>query len=222
MLLHGGAGTHSMSALADALSDHGEVLLPTHPGFDGTVRPVGLVSIHDLAAHYLQLLARDQRRDVVLVGNSMGGWLAVEMGLADSERFSRIIVLDPVGIEGTIVNPMAHEPLERLHLAFHNPRLAFGLAKPDTPPSVMVGNAAALKSYAGEHAMYDPTLHGRLPELRVPTTVVWGEADRIVDVAYGRRFAAAIPNAELVVLAEAGHFPQIEQRERVVRLITGR
>ena len=68
----------------------------------------------------------------------------------------------------------------------------------------------------GENAMADPTLSTRLHEITNPTLVVWGEADRIADPAYGRAFAAAIPGAEFLLLAETGHLPQLETPDRLL------
>ena len=74
---------------------------------------------------------------------------------------------------------------------------------------VMAGNRAALAVYGGQ-SMVDPTLAARLAGIKVPTLVLWGEADRIADADYGRAFAAAIPGAEFRLLAKTGHVPQIE------------
>jgi pimeloyl-ACP methyl ester carboxylesterase len=50
--------------------------------------------------------------------------------------------------------------------------------------------------------------------------VVWGEADRIADPDYGRAFAAAIPGARFAELAGAGHLPQIEAPDRLLKLVS--
>jgi pimeloyl-ACP methyl ester carboxylesterase len=58
--------------------------------------------------------------------------------------------------------------------------------------------------------MTDPGLRGRLAGVRVPTLVVWGEADRIADPDYGRAYAGAIPGARFALLRGTGHVPQVE------------
>ena len=67
--------------------------------------------------------------------------------------------------------------------------------------------------------MQDPTLLGRLATVTVPTLVVWGEADRIGDLDYGRAYAAAIPGARFEVVARAGHLPQLENPEALHVLV---
>jgi pimeloyl-ACP methyl ester carboxylesterase len=74
--------------------------------------------------------------------------------------------------------------------------------------AVMAGNFAALKVYS--NGMVDPALRGRLSAITVPTLVVWGESDRVVDPEYGRAYANAIPGAAFQLMAGAGHLPQME------------
>jgi pimeloyl-ACP methyl ester carboxylesterase len=73
----------------------------------------------------------------------------------------------------------------------------------------MAANRRAIAVYAG-HDMTDPTLAGRLAAATVPTLVLWGQSDRVVDPDYGRAYAAAIPTATYQPLFETGHLPQLE------------
>jgi pimeloyl-ACP methyl ester carboxylesterase len=57
--------------------------------------------------------------------------------------------------------------------------------------------------------------------VRAPTLVVWGTRDRLVDVRLSRRAAAAYPQARLLVLAECGHVPQMEDPFSTARAIIG-
>src|SRR5690349_8051245 len=76
VILHGGAGPGSVATLADALTESGSVITPTHPGFDGQPRPEWFSTVDELALAYLALLDQLDLRDVVIVGNSVGGWIA--------------------------------------------------------------------------------------------------------------------------------------------------
>jgi pimeloyl-ACP methyl ester carboxylesterase len=80
----------------------------------------------------------------------------------------------------------------------------------------MAANGAALAVYAGS-TMADPTLLGRLRGIAVPTVVLWGESDQIVDPAFGRAYAAAIDGARFEVLAATGHVPQMETPDLVLQ-----
>ena len=80
--------------------------------------------------------------------------------------------------------------------------------------------------------MTDPALAGRLATLEIPTLVLWGDSDQIVDVDYGRAYAAAIPMARFQLLPETGALPAAgdprpgpardlgQRRHRLLRLRT--
>jgi len=79
------------------------VIVPTHPGFGGTVRPDALASIGGLAALYGALLDELELTDVTVVGNSIGGWIAAEMALRDIHgRIASMVLLNAVGIRLTM------------------------------------------------------------------------------------------------------------------------
>ncbi|WP_026790678.1 alpha/beta fold hydrolase [Pleomorphomonas oryzae] len=224
LLLHGGAGPRSMQALFDALAATGKAILPTHPGFEGEDRPDWLSSVQQLAECYVALLEEMNLGDVTIVGNSVGGWIAAEMGLLRSPRVGRIVLINAVGIDADvsgnpIVDPMAVSSERRAALAFHDPE-RFAIAPKDPAGlAAMADNQRTLYTYAGEPFMHDPTLRSRLADLSLPTLILWGESDGIVDVEYGRRYAAAICGSRFKIIAQAGHFPQIERLGDVQRHI---
>ena len=224
LLLHGGGGPATVAAFATLLAGSARVIVPTHPGFGGTPRPESLATVRGLARVYLGLLEDLDLEDVVVVGNSMGGWIAAEMAIEGARRISAVVIVDAVGIDvpgHAIVDFFALTPREIAERSYHDPD-RYGIDPSKLPPQVqqaMAGNRAALTTYAGT-GMHDPTLGGRLGGVKVPALVVWGEDDRIADVDYGRAFAAAIPGGEFKVLAEAGHLPQIERPERLLEAVT--
>lgn len=223
LLLHGGAGPRSMAGLAGALARGARTILPTHPGFDGRPRPEWFRRIDDLALAYLALVERLDLREVVVVGNSAGGWIGAEMALRASPRLAALVLINAIGLAptpetGEIVDPTAVTPAERAALSFHNPARA-AAAFAGTDPAAAAANQAALRVYAGDPFMHNPGLAARLAHLTIPTLVLWGASDRIITPAYGRRFAERIPGARFALVAEAGHFPQIEQPDAVTAAI---
>jgi len=222
LLLHGGAGPASLFGLAAALSKTARVVVPTHPGFNGEPRPDWFTRVEDLTLAYLAVLEKLDLTRVVVVGNSFGGWVAAELALRHSPRIAGIVLLNPVGIDTgspdkKIVDPMALPPADRVALSFHDPaRFANVPAGPQL--AAMAENQRSLRLYSSEQ-LHDPALRPRLAGILVPTLVAWGISDKIVDPEYGRLFAASIPGARFEPIQEAGHFPQIERLDEVVRLI---
>jgi pimeloyl-ACP methyl ester carboxylesterase len=217
LLLHGGAGTASVIEYADRLAAHRDVrvLVPTHPGFDGTLRPSRLTTIGGLAELYVALLDELGLVGVTVVGNSVGGWIAGEMGLLGSPRIERLVLVDAVGIEAPgfrIADVFSLTPAETADLSFHDPvgRVPDLSTLAPAARAAVAANRGALAVYAGQPAMTDPSLRYRLGRVPYPTQVVWGASDRIADPAYGRVYAAAIPGATFELLPATGHLPQLE------------
>lgn len=226
LVLHGGAGPQSVAAFTQLLAEQRDnrVLTPTHPGFGGTPRPDQLNNVTKLAALYRGLLDHLGLEQVTVIGNSVGGWIAAEMGLLKSPRIIRIVLLDAVGIEvrGHPIADVSGLTLPEIQaLSFHDatPFRVDPATIPDAQKEVAAANAKALAVYAGSPAMADPTLLGRLGGIDVPTMVLWGESDQIVEPAYGQAYAAAIKGARFEVLPGTGHMPQMETPDLVLQRI---
>jgi pimeloyl-ACP methyl ester carboxylesterase len=222
LLLHGGAGPQSVAFFANLLatSRDARVITPTHPGFGGTARPEHMDSIKALARLYVALLDRLDLEDVTVVGNSIGGWIAAEIGLLGSPRVGTLVLVDAAGIEveGHPVADFFSLTLDQVaELSYHDP-VRFRIdpsTMPEAQRAAFAGNRASLAVYGGP-SMADPTLRGRLAEMKVPTLVLWGDSDRMFDTEYGRAYAASIPGAAFTLLSNTGHVPQIETPEQLL------
>jgi pimeloyl-ACP methyl ester carboxylesterase len=225
LLLHGGAGPQSVAGFAERFTAAHDVrvLVPTHPGFGGTPRPEALCSIPGLAALYNALLEQLDLEDVTVIGNSIGGWITAEIALLKSPRVSGLVLIDAVGIEvpsHPVADFFSLTMDQVFQRSFHNAE-PFRIDPATLPPAaqaIAAGNRSAISVYAGA-AMTDPALAGRLATVEAPTLVLWGESDGIVDVDYGRAYAAAIPLARFQLLPETGHSPQLETPDQVIHAI---
>ena len=219
LMLHGGGGPASIAGFAEAVSRNAHVFTPTHPGFNGTPRPEELDSVDKLAGFYLDWIAERGLDDVLLVGFSMGGWIASAMAARDTSRLRGVVLVNAVGItvEGeTIADVFAMNPQEIRALSFHDPdKFRF-----EPTPQQIAMTAANFKTLAiyGKD-MCDPHLKERLATVNIPALVAWGESDRIVTSAYGRAYADAFANGRYAPIAQSGHMPQIEQPAKLLALI---
>ncbi|MBX3084516.1 MAG: alpha/beta hydrolase [Anaerolineae bacterium] len=224
LILHGGGGPASVAGFATASAEQAHVITPIHPGFAGEPRPDWFNSIDDLALAYLDLLERYDLRDVMLVGFSMGGWVAAELAVRDRSRLSSLVLVDAVGIQvddHEIADVFPLTPDELSALSYHNPA-AFRVDPTTITPDQMAARAAnfkALEIYGRTAGMCDPKLRHRLGRVKIPALVAWGESDGVVDAEYGRAYAQALPNARFSLIPEAGHVPQIEQPSRLLALV---
>lgn len=216
LLLHGGGGPFTVQSIASHLSKTMHVIMPTHPGWNGAERPAWLSTIPDLANVYLQMLKSHGYQDVLVIGSSIGGWIACEMALQDDARLlTGLVIIDATGVE------IAGQPIRDFYAldargiaeySYHDPDRFY--VDPATVPPEQAArqrvNMATMRVFAGER-FYDPTLLSRLGQIQIPTLVLWGDSDRIVTLAYGQAFAAAIPTARFISVTEAGHLPHFEQ-----------
>jgi pimeloyl-ACP methyl ester carboxylesterase len=197
LLLHGGGGPASVTHWADLLAAKtgAHVVTPTHPGLVGTPRPDALTGIGSLARVYAALIEKLGLDGTSVMGHSIGGWIAAELGLLVGARIRSLVLIDAVGIE-----------------------------VPDHPAEDVFGGTPAtaddrvLKMYAG--TMMDPSLRPRLSASAVPPTlVVWGDDDGVVDHEYGRAYARAISGAEFRLLRGVGHSPPLEAPELLAETV---
>jgi pimeloyl-ACP methyl ester carboxylesterase len=180
-------------------------------------------------------------RVAALVGNSMGGFVATEAVIERPERFERLVLVSAAGISfaearGRRVDatlnmieaalPFTVDPrpswLRRRRLR----RALFGriiryperlrpelLLEQLTPGLRAPGLASSMRSVGG----YDT--RDRLPEIEIPSLVVWGLEDQVVPVEAAIGYHRAIPQSRLEIFERTGHVPQLERPERFNSLL---
>ena len=230
LFLHPGhpAGRIDPSArIVESLAQKMRVIAPTHPGFGMTAAPPQLTTVDDLAYLYLDLMEQMNLHDCVVVGASLGGWIAAEMAVKTTDRISHLVLVDSVGIKAggresrDIADIYAVTDRQLGELVYADPK---GMARdvkalPEAELTLMARSREATGRYAWTPYMHDPKLKGRLHRIRIPTLVLWGAADRVAGPDYGRSLAAAIPGAQFETIEGAGHFPHLEQPDALARRI---
>ncbi len=225
LILHGGGGPATVAGLAGQLARTAHTITPVHPGWDGTHRPDWLTGIDDLALTYLHLLRDRGLHDVLVIGSSLGGWIAAEMAVRDTEGvITGLILIDAVGVHveaAPITDFFALDARGAAEHSWHDPDRYHldPAALPGAELARRQANMATMRTIAGDPYMHDPKLLRRLGRIGVPALVLWGESDRIVTPVYGAAYAAAFGNGRFEVIPKAGHLPQIEQPEATLALI---
>ncbi len=219
LFLHPHIGFWGAERFVAELAAHAEVIAPAHPGFGRSALGKGMTTVDDLSYFYLDLLEQLDLRDVVLVGASLGGWIAAEIATKTCERLARLVMMGAVGVKlgardrTDVVDIFATPRSKWEEVSFHDPehgrRDYSGL--PDEELQAMARNREATALFGWNPYMYDPKLLGRLHRIRIPTLFLWGAADRFAPAGYGRGYCAAVPGATFEEIAAVGHFPHIEQ-----------
>jgi pimeloyl-ACP methyl ester carboxylesterase len=237
VLLHGfGASLYSWHAVMEALSQHGTVIAYDRPAFGLTERPLSWEGQNPYSSEaqvdqLIGLLDHFGVEQAILVGNSAGGTVAMNAALEHPERVSSLILVDPAVYNGggsrawmrpVLATPqMRHLGLlitrkirewgsEMLETAWHDPSQI-------TPETIEQYNKP-LQVENWDKALWEMTLAShasglaeRLNELTLPILVITGDDDRIVPTADSIRLAGELPDAQLVVITDAGHVPHEEK-----------
>lgn len=221
LLLHGAAGPASITALAEHLATRYRVIVPVHPGWNGTPHPEQLGSVADLAEAYLTLLDVLGSGPAAVLGSSFGGWIATEMALRGQGRLiDQLILMNALGptVPGhpvTVPGPARDSAPQHARTGTQSGQPAAPSRRGPSPAAL-----ASLRAYTGPD-MQDPNLLARLNGFRFPVLVLWGENDPVADQAYGRAYADAFPHARFALVPGAGHIPTREQPEATFTILDG-
>jgi 4,5:9,10-diseco-3-hydroxy-5,9,17-trioxoandrosta-1(10),2-diene-4-oate hydrolase len=160
------------------------------------------------------VLSAEGGNHMILVGNSLGAWLALLYARQHPDRVDRVIPVNGGPITGvrTDVSLMPKDRAQASHL--------FSLLLDRgsiTPPGFVLDDVIRRahtgpisRVYAAAANMTPYILDGRLAELAMPVDILWGESDQLMPVEYARRMAAEMPNARLTLIPRCGHVPQQE------------
>ena len=228
LFLHAGEGLAPEGRWLSALAEHYRVIAPWHPGFGGSTLPDWFNSVDDIAYLYLDLADALRLEDAVLVGACFGGWVAAEMMVRSTRRFSHLVLADPVGIKVSgpttrdIADMHGMPRAEFLKLAWVDPAKAHVdyAALSDMELAAIARGREALALFGWKPYMHNPHLKHWLHRIDRPTLLLWGAEDRIVTPAYGAAWQAAIPGARLEIISGAAHYPHWEQPETFAQKIT--
>jgi pimeloyl-ACP methyl ester carboxylesterase len=207
------------------------------PGFGESPMPEHPVTIDTYGEFVLAFADRiGLGPDTAIVGHSMGGFISTESVIARPDRFSSLTLVAAAGITYArmkrsqkdlarlIIRMMMPVASSRLERNFGRSRLrsaqfAGVIAHPGRISREMLWElgsyavrAPALLQAAYSLAGYD-TRH-RLPEIQIPTLLVWGNQDRLVPVPAAFAYRKRIPHAELCLIDDTGHMIQLERPRR--------
>jgi pimeloyl-ACP methyl ester carboxylesterase len=217
VFLHGAGTVTGFDALLP-LAERFQLIVPFHPGFGPSADDPTVDDIHDYRRHYLDLLDELGIGELSLVGHSMGGWLAANFAVDHSDRVRRLVLAAPLGmrVEDHPTQDLFTIPGEELptYLAADLSVFEPHVPVPPTPEFLADGyremTSAARLLWARS---YDLKLHRWLHRLRMPTLVLWGEADRLIPPEQASVWAELIPEAQVRTLPGVGHLLFDESRE---------
>ncbi len=244
LLLHGfGACAYTWRHLIPPLAADHRVFTLELKGFGLSDKPAdGHYAVADQAAMAAEFIRQQDLSDLVIMGHSMGGGVALltyfKLRQDEPGRVSKLVLIDSAGYPQKM--PwfiwMAKIPgANALVSKLLSPRLAAALVlkkcyyDKDLVTEEQVNTYAYYGSLPGAVAAVNQTARQLVPEekeiealiaqyktIAVPTLIIWGREDEVVPLAVGENFKRDIPNSQLVVIPHCGHIP-LEERPQATQ-----
>ena len=221
MYLHGTDGLAEWPVMLDTLAEKFDVIAPDHPGFGASEVPPWIDDVSDVAYLYLDMIEKLGLPRLHVVGQSLGGWIALEMAVRSTARLRSLTLISSAGIHVKGV-PKADifmiDPEEQARLAYADAQAgeaAAARAAADKYQDQAVLNRIASARFGWQPRFFNPRLERWLHRVNVPTHVIWGDQDRIIPPAYGAAFHRLIPGSKLTTIPDAGHLPHVERADAV-------
>ena len=235
LMLHGLGGTKaSFLPTVAALAPEFRTIAVDALGFGDSDKPLGASYGPRFQAEALaDLLDALELDRAHFIGHSMGGRIAIELGLEQPERIRGLVLMTPavawlrerrwapylrwvrpeLGLLQVAPRPIVERLVRRLIPGADSPSAAAGIDEFVRTYTTARGRAAL---YAAARHIYLDEPHGdngfwtRLRELSPDTLFIWGRQDRLVPTSFIKHFERALPAARHVEL-DCGHIPQIER-----------
>jgi pimeloyl-ACP methyl ester carboxylesterase len=239
LFVHGlGAQWQVWLTALPSVADRMRAIAVDLPGFGRSEAASGAVSMRgyaELLERFCERLGLDR---LIVVGNSMGGFIAAELALIAPRLVAGLVLIDAAGMVptqferaraipflhamvllgarvGAASRKIAARPGLRkaaLNLVIHDPaRLPADLTYKAllAPPGPSTRDALAASFSYLSHEWGE-----ELRRIGCPTLIVWGEGDTLIPVRHAWEYAERIPHARVLTIPGAGHLPMIEQPER--------
>jgi pimeloyl-ACP methyl ester carboxylesterase len=203
------------------------------PGFAGSEMPREKITISgfgEAVVEFARAVGADEPAD--LIGNSMGGFIAAEVGIDHADFARRIVLCAAAGISITnlkrrpvltsarVLAAATNVVIARREAMLKRPELRRALLAYVFRHPSLIASDLAYQSTAGTgspgflsalDALTDYDFRDRLENVKVPVLLVWGREDNLVPVEDADEFERRIPSARKVILDDTGHVPMLER-----------
>lgn len=235
VLLHGFADSkESFVEVARKLTGQFRVILPDLPGFGEASAPTDFdYTLPHLAELVGKMLDNLGVESCHLGGNSLGGAVAVQLTLMRPSLANSLVLLNAAGLKMPTPSPLqkmlqdGENPFVMQNYADFKAHLRFVFeVQPPIPGPVRrhmadeyIARGPMYKKIMDDLLEADADLTPRLGEIEVPTFLLWGDKDRLIDLSVGQLYRERIEGAQLVILQDIGHAPQYEAPKQTIELI---
>ena len=247
VLIHGMAGSSATwRFVMPALAEHFTVIAPDLVGHGASEKPRGDYSLGAFASGVRDLLLALGHERATLVGQSLGGGVAMQFAYQFPERCERLVLVSSGGLGDEVnillrllalpgaelvlavgCNSWLHEAGTRVaawlaNIGLHtSPKIteiwdSYGSLADSETRTAFAHTLRSVVDVAGQRVNAGDRLY---LAAEVPTLIIWGDRDNIIPVAQGRATHKAIPGSRLEIFEGTGHFPHCDQPDRFCEVL---
>lgn len=222
MLLHGLFGAlGNFAYLLEYFSKRNKVVIPLLPIYE---MPILDASVKGLVKHVKEFVSCRNYNDLHVLGNSLGGHIALLFALDSPERVKSIIL---TGSSGLFESGMGESYPKRKSYDYIRERTAYTFYDPKMASKELVdevfesvnNRGKAIRIISTAKSAMKHNLANDLHKITAPTLLIWGLNDRITSPDVAEDFKRLIPNSELKFIDQCGHAPMMERPDEFNKLL---
>lgn len=222
ILLHGLFGALSnWKDVVDYYSYYYKVVIPLMPIYQ---LPLTKTSVGGLSDHVKKFIDYKGYKSVTLLGNSLGGHVALTYTLEHPEEVNALVL---TGSSGLYENSMGGSFPQRHNYEFIKSKVEYTFYDPETASKSLVDEVyqiinnrnKGLRIIAMAKSSIRHNLRKEIQNIEIPVCLIWGNNDKITPPYVAKEFDSLFPNSELHFIDQCGHAPMMEQPEKFNSLL---
>ncbi|MGE0770548.1 MAG: alpha/beta fold hydrolase [Cyclobacteriaceae bacterium] len=222
VLLHGLFGALSnWEEVVNRFSPHFRVVIPMLPIYEMPIKQAGLDGLREFVEKFVDVMGLN---DMIIMGNSLGGHVGILYTLHNKEKVSKLVL---TGSSGLFENTMGGSYPRRGSYDYIHERVAYTFYDPKVASKALVDEVfettksipKCMRIVAIAKSAQRNNLAAELPNLTVPTLLVWGLNDTITPPMVAHEFNRLIPNSELRFIDKCCHAPMMEHPQKFNEIV---
>ncbi|MCU0399069.1 MAG: alpha/beta hydrolase [Cyclobacteriaceae bacterium] len=217
MLLHGLFGALSnWEGVVNRFAKNFRVVIPMLPIYEMPIREAGLEGLRKFVEDFV---AVKQLSDMIIMGNSLGGHVALVYALKNPDKVKKLIL---TGSSGLFEDSMGGSYPKRGNYEYIRERVAYTFYNPEVATKELVDEVfettnsipKCMRIVSIAKSAQRNNLADEIPQIKVPTLLVWGLNDTITPPMVAHEFNRLIPNSTLKFIDKCCHAPMMEHPEK--------
>jgi pimeloyl-ACP methyl ester carboxylesterase len=214
-----GADSRHWAANLGPLSESFHVMTLDMIGYGQSDKPVIRYTVKNFTNYLQGFMGEMKIPRASLVGNSLGGWVALDFAIRHPDFVEKLVLVDSAGLPpqaGLKLPPGGLKPLLtlNLHAFFEFIEANKKWAAVDLGPNaferhVQNGDAYTVASSVAEMATGKEFETKKLEKVHAPTLIIWGRDDALIPLPHGEQLHQGIAGSELLVIEGTGHIPMV-------------